>query len=328
MFDRFSRRRRPDISLVVVAYDMARELPRTLQSLSRGYQRRVEDLNYEVIVVDNGSPEPVTEEQVQRWGEEFRLLRIDPAPPSPALAVNRGVALARAPVLGVLIDGARLLTPGVLYWARQAFLLRARAVVSSIGFHLGPEHQRRACQRGYSRQREDQLLSRIDWPRDGYRLFEIASFAGSSPAGWSSAIAESNCVFLPRALFDEVGGYEVRFASPGGGMVNLDFYQRICAAAGVELFYLVGEGSFHQIHGGVTTGGGTAQPRMKAQREEYSGIRGGAWRPPSIPPILLGNASTAANWLLARGAQSSADQDDLTDIRNRHMEAVGLDYRW
>ena len=49
----------PKLSVVVVAYDMARELPRTLTSLSPQYQQLIAADEYEVIVVDNGSPEAV-----------------------------------------------------------------------------------------------------------------------------------------------------------------------------------------------------------------------------------------------------------------------------
>jgi len=46
---------RPDVSVVVVIYNMAREAPRTLHSLSAAYQRHIDADDYEVIVVDNGS---------------------------------------------------------------------------------------------------------------------------------------------------------------------------------------------------------------------------------------------------------------------------------
>ena len=44
------------LSVVVVFHNMRREAERTLHSLSRAYQRGVDDLDYEVIVIDNGSP--------------------------------------------------------------------------------------------------------------------------------------------------------------------------------------------------------------------------------------------------------------------------------
>ena len=46
------------VSVVVVVYNMPREAPRTLHSLSASYQRHIDADDYEVIVVDNGSNPP------------------------------------------------------------------------------------------------------------------------------------------------------------------------------------------------------------------------------------------------------------------------------
>lgn len=45
----------PRISVVIVAFDMARQLGRTLHSLSPAMQNGIRAEDYEVIVVDNGS---------------------------------------------------------------------------------------------------------------------------------------------------------------------------------------------------------------------------------------------------------------------------------
>ena len=65
-----------DLSVVVVFYNMRREAARTLHSLSRAYQREIEDLDYEVIVVENGSAEDqrLGEDFVRGFGPEFRYL--------------------------------------------------------------------------------------------------------------------------------------------------------------------------------------------------------------------------------------------------------------
>ena len=42
------------LSVIVIAYAMQREIPRTLQALARSYQTIGADLDYEVILVDNG----------------------------------------------------------------------------------------------------------------------------------------------------------------------------------------------------------------------------------------------------------------------------------
>ncbi len=47
------------LSVIVVAYNMDRELPRTLFTLSTRCQRDVDASAYEVIVVDNGSCRPI-----------------------------------------------------------------------------------------------------------------------------------------------------------------------------------------------------------------------------------------------------------------------------
>ena len=65
-----------DLSVVVVFYNMRREAARTLHSLSRAYQQGIDDLDYEVIVVENGSvaDQRLGEEFVESFGPEFRYL--------------------------------------------------------------------------------------------------------------------------------------------------------------------------------------------------------------------------------------------------------------
>ena len=42
----------PDLSIVVCAWNMTRELPRTLSTLAPGYQRGTGSLRWEVVVLD------------------------------------------------------------------------------------------------------------------------------------------------------------------------------------------------------------------------------------------------------------------------------------
>src|SRR5581483_9041619 len=57
----------------------------------------------------------------------------------------------------------------------------------------------------------------------------------------------------------ELGGFDERFASPGGGYVNLDAYRRALDLPRTRLIVLLGEGTFHQVHGGAATSGDAAQ---------------------------------------------------------------------
>jgi glycosyltransferase involved in cell wall biosynthesis len=293
---------KPQLSIIVIVFNMTREAPRTLHSLTPGYQRGVAAGEYEVIVVENGSTSPLAEEVVREFGTNFRYFRMLPSSPSPARAINFGASMARGSYLAVMIDGARLLTPGVV----RAALLAIRAhqpgscLVATLGWHLGPELQGRSVQSGYGHAAEDRLLAQIDWPQDGYRLFEVATLAGSSDRGWFQPISESNCLVVSSDVFGQLGGYDERFDAPGGGLVNLDFFARACTEPGVALVVLLGEGTFHQFHGGVAT---SQPPERFAElwdrwAEQYRQLRGRAWLVPRQAPSYLGTVPRAAlRWL-------------------------------
>ncbi len=279
----------PELSVVVVAYDIPRELPRTLTSLSPGYQLHIDPGDYEVIVVDNGS-EPAVD--ITGAADDVRLIRIDAASSSPAAAINRGLAEARGDVIAVMIDGARLASPGLLHFGLQAARLYERAVVASLGWYIGFDYQRLAHSLAYDAAAEEALLGSIGWPADGYRLFEIATMDESSVDGWFPPIAESNCLFLSREGWDRLGGVDERFAMAGGGLLNLDTFERAIAVPDAELVILLGEATFHQHHGGTATGLSSAgfRQRWDEWASEYEAIRGEPYdfpRPPR-PPSYLG----------------------------------------
>ena len=276
---------------MVVAYDMARELPRTLRTLAPGFQRGIDPGDLEVVVVDNGSPEPVDPtwlEPIAAAGAAVRLERLDPAPPSPAAAANHGLALARGALVGLIVDGARMASPGLVATARRAARLDPRPVVAALAWHLGDQRHEGA---GHDQGAEDALLDGLGWEGDGYRLFEVSTLANSSGRGWFGPMGESSALFLPRALWDELGGLDEAFALPGGGLVNHDLYRRACELSDTELIVLLGEGTFHQFHGGAATSG--AQ-RWEDMRADYEAIRGLPHRPPERAPWLVGRMPPAA----------------------------------
>ncbi|MBV9080614.1 MAG: glycosyltransferase family 2 protein, partial [Elusimicrobia bacterium] len=194
--------RSPSVSVVVIVHDMAREAPRTLRSLSPAYQQHLAADDYEIIVIDNGSTVPLDVGTVTEIASNARLIRLEPAPPSPAAAINRGLAEARGDVIGVMVDGARLATPGLLHFARHGAALYETAIVATLGWYLGSDLQGWAVQSGYDAAREDALLASIAWPEDGYRLFEIGTMDESSVDGWFTPIAESNALFLRRSVWE------------------------------------------------------------------------------------------------------------------------------
>jgi hypothetical protein len=278
-------------SVVVVAYDMAREVPRTLQSLAPGYQRGIDAEEYEVIVVDNGSPAPLDPGMLAAFDGRLRSTRIDPAPPTPARAANLGIELAEHDFVGLLIDGARLASPGLLAHARLARTLAARPIIATLGWHLGSARHMDASGTGYDQAAEDQLLAESGWEHDGYRLFSISTLAASSARGWFAPMGESNGLFMAKSMWDELGGLDETFALPGGGLSNHDLYRRACELDDTQLIVLLGEGTFHQIHGGAATSGRVGWDEMHA---EYVKLRGRAYQPPTNERLYLGTVPDSA----------------------------------
>ena len=284
------------LSVLVVAYNMQREIPRTLTSLSRAYQRGVDDLEYEVLVLDNNSSEPVGESAVRQFGPEFHYRYLEGAPPSPAFAINHGARHAGGDILCVMIDGAHILTPGVLRLGTSAFRAFSNPVVLTRYFFLGPGSQNDTIAQGYCQAVEDGLLQQIAWPEDGYRLFEIgAAFQGAEPnVTWFNRMFESNCLFMSRRTFDDMGGADERFDLPGGGFLNIDLFIRSSSYPDVEPVQLVGEGSFHQVHGGTTTNVDAAvrESRVADYKAQYREIRGGDAKVPKEEVYYLGHIPT------------------------------------
>src|SRR6185436_9047888 len=117
----------------------------------------------------------------------------------------------------------------------------------------------------------------------------VSTLAGANRRGYFVAPSESTALFLSRQLFDEVGGFEERFVSVGGGHANGDFFRRVCEAGDTELVVLLGEGTFHQYHGGATTDAVRAHEELlEAYGREYESIRKRPHRAPRKEATYLG----------------------------------------
>jgi len=54
-------------------------------------------------------------------------------------------------------------------------------------------------------------------------------------------------------LWDLLGGFDERFDLQVAVLVNLDTYARAIELPDVKRVLLIGEGTFHQLHGGIAT---------------------------------------------------------------------------
>lgn len=279
------------LSVVIISYNMKRELPRTIRSLSTAMQRDIGSETYEIIIVDNGSTEPFDHDRCRQLGDNISIHRVANATPSPVLAINQGLALARGELIGVFIDGARMASPRLLATALDAARLHRRPIIGTLAFHLGTDVQMRSIADGYCQHVEDRLLASVDWAADGYRLFAISVFAGSSADGWFVVPAETNALFLTREHWQALGGYDPAFVSPGGGLVNLDTWSRACADPSGRLMLLLGEATFHQVHGGIATN--STASNWPLFHDEYRRLRGRDYVQPAGTPLLVGRLHPA-----------------------------------
>jgi cephalosporin hydroxylase len=324
-----------ELSVVVVVYNMRREARRTLHALSRAYQEGLDGTSYEVVVVENGSvdDQKLGASLVQDFGPEFRYLDLgDDASPSPVRALNRGIAASRGRNLALMIDGAHVLTPGVLRFGLQGLATYAPAIVATQQWYVGPGQQGDALDNGYDQVYEDNLFKRIQWPSNGYRLFEIGHFIGERD--WLDGVWESNCMFVSRAQLEQVGGFDERFTMPGGGYANLELYERLGSSPDVTVCSIIGEGSFHQVHGGTTTNEAKAderRARVFGYAQHYAQLRGRAFRGAGKPIHFVGRITIGAARRTKPRRLSTrvfAEAAEAVDGRPERPTPVPDDLRW
>ena len=283
-------RRKPKLSIVVVAYKMPEQADKTLHSLSPSYQRGVDPDDYEILLVENHSDRLLGKQRAMLHAGNIRYFHRHETQRSPVPAINFAVSKARGKHVAIMIDGARMVTPGIVRQALEIFKISPHAAVSAPGYHLGDKLQQIAVNEGYNEETETLLLQSIAWPQDGYRLFDIAVLSGSCMGGFFQANYESNFIAMSMEKWRQLGGMDRRYNDFGGGNANLDLYKRLLESPGTPFYLLYGEGSFHQFHGGVTTG------TLKEERERIYKqlddqditIRGDNRNPPNARPILYG----------------------------------------
>ena len=239
--------------------------------------------------MDNGSRTPVSVDDCKKILPNVVVKRIDHPTQSPVPAINIGLKMARGELIGVFIDGARMASPGLLDSAINASRFGKNTVIGTLAFHLGPDVQMRSIKEGYDQSVEDQLLDACEWEKDGYQLFSISVFAGASGKGWFHVPNESNALFMHRDQWYKLGGYEPLFETPGGGLTNHDMWSRACEHSPENVIVLFGEGTFHQVHGGVATNAVVSKKELF--HTEYESIRGKAFKKPRVSMMLFGNPS-------------------------------------
>jgi hypothetical protein len=296
----------PKLSVVVVVFRMSRQAMNTLYSLSDCYQQHVAAADYEVIVVENESVDMLDPAQVSALGDNFYYHRREEVGVSPVPALNHALQHCRGELLGLIVDGARMLSPRALHYALMASAMVADAVVTIPGYHLGDVDQKQHLSAGHSEQVEIARLGELEWKNNGYRLFRYACWSSGNKSGYLQPMMESSALFCHRSSYEELGGAPAAFDQAGGGSVNLYLYRKLLMRADAQLFVLAGEGSFHQYHGGVTT---SEAPEREAILREFDQrleeIYGEPFKSTAREPQVLGAVSAWAQPFLKQSLERS-----------------------
>ena len=293
------QRSTPCLSVIVIAYRMPRQLELTLRSLSSGYQRNVCPEQYEVIVIENESDELFNPALLDGLEGQFRYIRRKEPGVSPAAAINHGLAEASGKLICLMIDGARIVSPGLIYSVLQSAAMAEYPLISVPAYILGFREQYEKLGDNYEYAVDQALLESIDWYRQGYKLFDIAHLSGANGNGFFHPAMESNCITVRKDVFAGLGGADQRFNLKGGGMLNLDIYRQLLLLQNHRLFLVFSEGTFHQYHGGTTTSGQKDQSEFVAEmQEQYLKLRGEAYKSVLKEPTIIGTPkSQLLPWL-------------------------------
>ena len=272
------------LSIIICAYQMQREAPRTLLSFLPPLQKGVDGIDYEIIVVDNGSPKPLALGDAQRCATRpVRLVRIpvESARASPAAAINAAVLeQAAGELLMICIDGARMASSHLVRRSVDVLVRHPEAFTFVGSRHLGPKPQMRSVREGYDQAAEDALLEATPWQEDLDQLFAISVWAGAHRDGNPLLQNESNAFALSRENWCAVGGYDEGFVRPGGGLCNLELFSRHVRKAQALNVLLLGEATFHQVHNGAAT---SHQDYFNESLAEHVRVTGSDYRRPTYP---------------------------------------------
>lgn len=241
---------RMNVSIIIVNWNAGNLLRECLDSINQ--QAGISALEFEVIVVDNGS----TDDSLVLGAYRFALHAIrNVQNVGFAKACNQGARQARGDYL-LFFNPDCVLKPGSLEAAVTA--IREDASIGVVGVALIDEsgHISRSCHR---------------FPRMRHFLGRISGLARFFPRELDSAMttwnhAEDKDVdhvigafyLIPRALFDTLGGFDERFFVY---LEDLDLSLRV-RRLGRRVRFLAGSPSYHK-------GGGTSE-KAKAARLFYA----------------------------------------------------------
>lgn len=274
------------LSAIIIFHNGIREAQRSLYSLSAKYQIGVLETDYEVIVVDSNSTNKLSQNFVNKFGSNYKYFDVSTNYPSPSKALNFGLSIANSQFTLIMIDGAHVITPKIISMSIEILTLKSNSFTYVKAYHIGKFSQNFSLENGYNQKEEDLLFKQSNWPNFPYNLFKISNFEQTKSILYKTI--ESNCFCVQKTYLTQINALNERFQTKGGGFLNLHIFKQLIHEKNCQPICLVGEGSFHQFHDGVTTNVPINNRPLIEMENEYLEIVGEKYTPPSYIPFLYG----------------------------------------
>ncbi len=189
----------PDVSVIIPTYNRAKMVCDCVASVLAQ-----EDVNLEIVVVDDCSPDATREAIRTRFGGDSRVKYVRNAQNSfQAVSRNHGANVASGEFL-LFLDDDNLLAPGAIAEMLACFRRHDDAgLVAPLSIHRRPGQENLIWTLGSDFNRW------TSQPRDLHANLPISKLP-SEPIDWPTTYSP-NAFMVPRSCFNEVGGFEERY---------------------------------------------------------------------------------------------------------------------
>ena len=118
--------------------------------------------------------------------------------------MNRGLAESRGRAVALMVDGAHVLTPGVLRHGLAGLEAYDPAIVATQAWYVGPGQQGDVMRAGYDQAVEDALFKQIGWPATATGCSRSATSPGTATG--STDCGRATASSCPAACWNRSAG--------------------------------------------------------------------------------------------------------------------------